>query len=150
MQKSMRGHKVIQLSFLLLANIILLAHAIVPHHHHEDEGLCFFETRCPMDEEACSGENHDTQTAHHEHNQFPSSDQCCLIDNAYAPAINEIKTSCSQHEKCDCRYTLISNILYTCDTCDEPIIHFRQNPSVPHFYSEFIAQSIGLRAPPAC
>ena len=146
----MRRHKVISLSFLLLANIVLLAHAVVLHHHHEDEGLCFFETRCSTDEEACSDENHDSQTAHHEHNQFPSSDQCCFIDNVYALVINEIKSSCSQHEKCDCKHALISNILYTNDVCDDPIIHFRQNPSVLLFYSEFIAQSIGLRAPPVC
>ena len=147
--------RALSLSCLLLANIILLAHAALPHHHHETISICFCDTtHCDNNKETCTHEHHGTETAHHEHTNYPSSDKCCIIDTIYTPAQNNIKTSCHQHEKCDCGkmtvYALVSNNLYTSDFVGDTIFHFRQNPYVPLFYSEFISQSIGLRAPPAC
>ena len=146
--------KAITLSFLLLANIILLAHAAVPHHHHETISICFCDMHGTNCEETCTHEHHDTQTTHHEQHEFPSSDDCCYIDTFYAPTHNNLKTSCHLHEKCECGkmilYALISTSIYTSDFVEDTIIHFRQNPCVQLFYSDFISQSIGLRAPPAC
>jgi len=144
--------KALSLSLLLLANIILLAHAAVPHHHHETICICFCNTPyCEGNKGTCTHEHHDANTTHHENNH---NEQCCSIDTIYTAEYKNIKTSCHVHEKCDCGKTVVyvvpPNSLYTSDFVDETIIHFRQNPDLPLFYSEFISQSIGLRAPPAC
>jgi hypothetical protein len=125
--------KATALSFLLLANTILLIHSAVPHHHHEDIVVCFFNSH----------------TCEHEEDSCP--EKCCIIDNDYTPAENKVKTSCHTHNKCNCGqmlFALISNSLNTPDFIDNIAIHFRQSSYIPLFYSEFISQSVGLRAPP--
>jgi hypothetical protein len=139
--------KAISLSFLLLANIILLAHAAVPHHHHENAGVCFVNTHCEDNEET---HHHDSQTNEHERNNFP--DRCCF-DIAYTHAGNSTKPACRLYKKCDCEqllFSLISNNLNAQSLIDNVGLPFRQNPFVLLFYSEFISYSGGLRAPPAC
>jgi len=138
--------RAISFSFLLLANILLLAHLVVPHHHHEHLSVCFCDFQC-NDIEVC------THTQPHEHEKNSIPQKCCFIDNAYPPANNNIKHTCRPHKNCDCGqvfFALIATPLYTHDFVDDTIIHFRQNPFVPLFYSEFISQSLGLRAPPTC
>ena len=136
---------------LCAANILLVAHIAIPHHHHENAGVCLFDTHCKDSKEAHHHEQHDTHN--HEHERNPFLDKCCIIDDIYAPTHNNIKLTCRFHTSCDCEqtlYALISTPLYTHDFVDDIIVHFRQNPFVPLFFSEFISQSIGLRAPPAC
>ena len=142
--------KTVALSFLFLANAILLAHIAIPHHHHEgEESICLFDTHCQDSKEAHKHEQHGT----HEREGNPSDRKCCIIDNAYTLANNNVKTTCHIHKNCNCGqtlYTLISNSLNTQDFVNYKVIHFRQKPYVPLFYIEFISQSNGLRAPPAC
>ncbi|MDR0795238.1 MAG: hypothetical protein LBE79_04185 [Tannerella sp.] len=146
--------KVISLSLFLLANIILLVHTVIPHHHHANEIICFYDSHCENSQEACANEYQDAQTGHHEHKRNASSEKCCVIDDSYTFTHNNLKTSCHPYKKCDCGkkifYSLISNVFYSSDFVNDPEIHFRQNPFVPLFYSVFISQSIGLRAPPVC
>ena len=141
----MRLKRAISLSFLLVANVIVLAHAIVLHHHHEDTSICFNNSHC----QDCK-ETHDSQT--NDRNSYPG--KCSIIiDDNYTPASNYLNISCHLHNKCDCThilYALISTTLYTGDFVADLIIHFRQNPFIPLFYSDFISQSLGLRAPPVC
>ena len=124
------------LSFLLLANIILLVHAVVPHHNHEDIGICFINF---------------SHSCEHEENSYP--EKCCIIDNDYTPAENKIKTSCHIHAKCNCGQILSAPVLtslYIHNFVNDTQIDFRQNFYVPLFYSEHISLSTGLRAPPIC
>ena len=144
--------KALSLLLLLLANIILLAHAAVPHHYHETLSICFCHTPyCEDNKGTCTHEHHNAENNHNENNH---NEQCCSIDTIYTAGYKNIKTSCHVHDKCDCGktvvYALIPNSLYTSDFIDDTIIHFRQNPNIPLFFSDFISQSIGLRAPPAC
>ena len=136
--------RAISFSFLLLANILVLAHVFISHHHHHDEIEACVVPHCE-DAHHC----HEHQQHEHENNHFP--DKCCI--DIYPPANNNIKHTCRSHKNCDCGqvfFALIATPLYTHDFVDDTIIHFRQNPFVPLFYSEFISQSLGLRAPPAC
>ena len=138
--------RAIPLSFLLFANVILLAYLVVPHHHHEKTGACFADFLCKDGNE----KHHHEPTNKHEKNSFP--EQCCF--DVYVLTGNNTKPACRFHKKCDCGhhlpYATILTTLYTCDFVDDTVIYFRQNPFVPLFYSEFISQSIGLRAPPVC
>jgi hypothetical protein len=134
--------RAISFSFLLLANVFLLAHVVIFHRHHEEAGAGLIHSHCTDNEKAC----------HHEHEHPFSSDRCCIVDNVYAPARNIVKTSCRSHTNCDCKvlYALISTPLYINDFVDDIQIHFPKNPFVPVFYTKFVSQSIGLRAPPVC
>jgi hypothetical protein len=119
--------KAIPLFFLLLANVVMLAHVAVHHDpKHRD-------------------------SYYHEHQGNSSPNTCCI--DIYIHVSNSIKSSCRLHKKCDCEqvvYALPFNAaLNAQDFVDETIIHFRKNPYVLLFYSEFISQSIGLRAPPS-
>ena len=136
---------------LWAANIVLVAHIAIPHHHHGNVEICFFHTHCKDSKEAHHHEQHDTHN--HEHEGNPLSDKCCIIDHVYFASHNNIKIACRAHTNCDCGqmlYALISKTLSIQDFVDDTEIHFRQNPYAPLFYSEFISQSNGLRAPPAC
>ena len=139
--------RAISLSFLLLANMIMLAHVLISHHHHEKTGVCFINFHGKDCKEA---HQHDSQTRGNESN--PVSNRCCF-DNIYPPEKNDLKNTCRLHKKCDCGqvlYILISNTLDTRTFVDDTVIHFRQNPFVPLFYADYISQSLGLIAPPVC
>jgi len=143
--------KIVCFTALWIANILLVAHIAIPHHHHENVGICFFNTHCTDSKEAHHHKKNDTHN--HEHEGNPFSEKCCIIDNVYFSTQNNIKIACRSHTNCNCGqtlYALISETLHIHDFVDDIVIHFRQNPYVPLFYSEFISQSIGLRAPPAC
>lgn len=130
--------RIICLSILLFANIILLVHVAVPHHGHGNLEICFSDHH----------EHSDSQTQEHESSAFPHH---CCIDHFYQPAHNSVKITCRSHTNCDCGqtlYALIPNALYRADFVDKTQIHCRQNPYVPLFYSDFVSRSIGLRAPP--
>ena len=60
------------LFFILLANIILLAHAAIPHHHHKGQ-VCIEKSHCEAD---CESHEHDATKNDHEHN---SNNQCCVL-----------------------------------------------------------------------
>ena len=151
MKLTIMSKKIVCISALLLANVLLLAHAVIPHHHHqEDAVVCFLDTHYEDCEEAHSHEQCDNQIYKHE--TPPVSERCCIVDNVYIHADNNIKTTSRSHTTGDCGqilYVLILNDLDIQGFIANTIRHLRQNPYVPLFYSEFIAQSIGLRAPPA-
>jgi len=140
--------RVISLSFILFANINLLVHLVIPHHHHEKTGVCFIESHCKDCKEA-----HRNCSPTHEDESNPVSKRCC-IDNVFPPEPNDVNTTCRLHKKCDCGhvllFALIPNTLNTLDFVDDTVIHFRQNPYVPLSYADYISQSLGLRAPPVC
>jgi len=123
--------RAVSFAFLLIANVIMLAHAVEHHHHHDDGGLCI-EALCNDCEEA----------------QYP--EQCCF--DVYVPANKSQKTPCRSHKKCLCEhhllYIAILTPLYTHNFVDDTVIHFRQNPYVPLLYFEYVSKSRGLRAPP--
>ena len=123
--------KAIALSALLCVNVAILAHAAVPHRHHEVAGACFFNAHC----EDCN----------YEHRE--------LADNAYTPANKCTKNVRYAHISCDCGQTLYAITHKNTDAQDftpHTITHFWQKPDVPSLYSAFVASSVGLRAPPAC
>jgi hypothetical protein len=135
--------KAISLSFLLFANVMMLAHGAIPHHHYEQAEVCFFDSH----RKDCKEEHN------HEHEKNLKFNTCC-IDNVYTRDHSNAKTPCRLHKKCSCEQVLyalpLNAALSAQDFVDETITHFRQNSYVLLFYSEFISQSMGLRAPPSC
>ena len=137
--------KAIALTFILLANIILLAHAVIPHHEHDNMLICLFDSHC--------GEydaTHSDSDCDHHHNQA-CSDRCCLIDNIFDPSDNKEKTICQMPLRYDCQhplYLLTSNSLALQVLFDNTLLLFLFAPFIDTCHIDFISQSLGLRAPP--
>ena len=132
------------LTALWIANILLLAHAAIPHHYHENTGVCFV-LHCKDSKEPHRHEYSDFHTHQHEGN--PHSEEC-YVDDVYTAA-NKKNAYCS-HSNCDCGtafYSLFSNNLSIKNFIDSKHSTFFK-PYLLSDYTDYITQSLGLRAPP--
>jgi len=138
--------KAISLSFLLLANVVMLAHLVVFHHHDNQ----ITATSCAAYQEHYCSEN----TEQHHCHDTKNTGKCCVNENCplstpftKADDFKQIKPVFNNFD------FIIINIFPTyqiTQITDLVGLPFRQKPYLPLFYSEFISQSMGLRAPPAC
>ena len=142
----MRLKKAISLFFLLLANVIILVHIAIPHIHHSNTVVCFGVTHCEEHDEAHS---HSHDTGCHTHDDGEGLEECPLKEQ-YVRFENI--TSLADYGLHNVQYPVLFlfAINLVVEITDLEGLPFRQNPYVPLFYSEFISQSIGLRAPPVC
>lgn len=130
--------------FLLLANLVLLAHAFIPHHHHDDI-ICLASSHCQSAEHG----HHFCANPHHGHDSQRSTDCCSLKQTVILPA---------GQGKSDCRYVTTHNhhsgdfqaaILQ--QSCCLPLVeqNLSLRPAVPvQFYDRYQNSSLRLRAPP--
>ena len=147
--------KAIALSFLFLANTMILVHAVIPHHHHD--GLTFMLTGVHQRHD-CNSHND-----HHNCNDAQSGKNCnyplcdgniedCALATIYVRFGNDRPSS--QLHDFDFELLPCIFILFFEDfehpIADDVGLPFRQNPLVPSQYPEYISQSLGLRAPPVC
>jgi hypothetical protein len=129
------------LIFLLLADIIILAHAFVPHceyntmpiplsvvvHHIENDSHC------------CSA-----QAQHHSSEE----DDDCLLTHPYL-RIEENEITAAEFILPYHLFSFIDvNSLIT--TADSGFLSLQYKPYLLHHYCTFAVKSIGLRAPPVC
>jgi len=133
--------------FILLASIVILAHAIVPHHHHKSQ-VCVENKHCQNDSLA---HNHSTSEHNHEHDGSNETENCILKQIVVIPS-----NSNRQDFKC-----------LGCDTNHSPFADFHavlfenefisfapktisiaQIPLISSSHSNFVSNSLGLRAPP--
>lgn len=139
--------KVIALSILLLANIVLLAHAFVPHHHHENIPFCI-GLHC-IDSNLAHDSSSDCDPNNHKGNDSSGD---CLIDNVYTRITNDRQVVDSS----DNDYIQLPHfLLLFCSDCCIRISNTegRQIELKPYLYSYhtlFLTRSLGLRAPPVC
>ena len=140
--------KAAALSFLFLAVTIMMAHVIIPHHHHD--GLVFFMAT------ACHDRNCNSHDAQSEDDScdYPlchDGIENCELATIYVKFDSDWRLL--QLHDCDfkllpCIFTLFS------DDHTPPLdidigLPFRQNPYLLSL-TEYIFQSYGLRAPPVC
>ena len=131
---------------------MILAHTVIPHHHHENDGVCLINSHCKYSKEVLNHEHHNipNHLCECEGNPF---ENYCFIDYIFIPAYNHsIKSAvCQIHSKCNCDHvleTLILNSLNTHDFVDKTLIPFQQKPYTLDCHTDYISQSLGLRAPP--
>lgn len=129
-----------------MANIILLAHAVIPHHYHESS-VCIEKIICPN----CDAHQHEISQKDCNHHDENSSKSCALKQVVFLP-VNQ--------EKQDFKWVTFSNksyqpngfhsILFSCEFIQfvPGIISDAQIASKTTSYSNFISASKGLRAPP--
>ena len=130
----MSKKRVLSLSFLLFASMLILAHAVIPHHHHDGIPIV-----AAHQEDDSNQPNHETE-------------ENWLLTIVKVRMGND-KQMC-QSFYFDFRFLPYSLTLFSDNQTphfkDDIVLPFRYHPYILHFYTGFIARAIGLRAPPVC
>ena len=134
--------RAIAISFLMLATITIVAHAVIPHHHHAQIPVAFATAHHHDTHEHDSTHNCDCNT--HEHCNFED----CLLFNTIVRANNETQIK----QFTDFAYAALPlfSVYSTPDIDNAFGLPFRQKPYLISYLTEYISQSLGLRAPPVC
>jgi hypothetical protein len=133
-------------AFLMLANILLLAHAVVPHHHHNHQ-VCFVNSHCNHDDPT---HEHDRNRDSHSHDGENNHDNCVL---------KEPVAVFSNQWKIDLKITDITDRtgaddFHNCALCDGTefqcflLSSFIYELNTGSSYPSLVSSSLGLRAPP--
>ncbi|NQU33935.1 MAG: hypothetical protein HQ521_11920 [Bacteroidetes bacterium] len=139
-------NKIISISFVVVANILLLANLVIPHHHHESE-ICVDVSHCESD----NVKHDDSSTKHdHDHDSTSKTDHCAL-NQVYIVATDNVKQdyssfifSCSNYELSD-----YLALLFHDESQESQLdITFNEYHYSLNSYYNFISTSKGLRAPP--
>lgn len=131
-------------SFIILANFVLLAHAVLPHHHHQSV-VCVESSHCQNDNNA---HTHNTPEDTHQHDGNTSTH--CILKQAVIVSSNQGKNETdlvfnahypSLHLHFNLPYTGTEDII--------PIFRIIAFVTDISFsFSSYITTSLGLRAPP--
>ncbi len=140
--------KSVSFLFIIVANLILLAHALIPHHHHNLE-VCLNADECSFHNDFQSQNQEDKD---HKHNHNHSSDtECCVLKQAVVIPTNFDKLKTSFFD-----YKILHNTFYDCQLDFLKVkfdLYFQdfKNKAAP-FEEQLYTQSVniyfGLRAPP--
>jgi hypothetical protein len=139
--------KITAYSFILLANIVLLAHAVVPHHHHETQ-VCIEKTHCETDFEAHKHQpNEENHKHNHEHDGNNGS--LCVLKQAIVLPVHQSRqldgcSDCSDNHNHD--FFIFSDFGYVDLQPDFEVVTYI--PEFSSFLISFVTTSHGLRAPP--
>lgn len=133
--------KTLAISFLLLANLVFLAHAMVPHHHHGN-ATCFATSHCDSDEMY----NHNE--AEHEHDHSDSS-LCRVLQDVVPSEANNQKIKIEVNDFQLLLLTILPQpTQLTNIDCTE--VFLTPDGYDLSLYESLIVSSQGLRAPPVC
>ena len=143
--------KIAVISLLLLANICLLAHSVIPHHHHNRAIVSLFNSVCAsvhrIHDHSDEASGHGLSTAH-QHDGRDTDE--CFIDNTFTLVERQAAASVTSIEK--------SIPLLLLFFCSEPVsaiyddanLPFRHRPYLAAAQSQYVSRILGLRAPPVC
>ncbi|MGE0077922.1 MAG: DUF6769 family protein [Bacteroidales bacterium] len=138
----------IAFTIILLANVMLLVHSLMPHHHHNGV-VCFTESHSQC---SCNSNNHSNDCGTH-HSSNGDDSGCCVVKQDYLVPSDEIgkTTRCVVHEI----NTKISNWFIPLLTSSVELQVIYEIKFKFHFfddfplYSCFIDSGLSLRAPPS-
>jgi hypothetical protein len=150
---------------IMLANILILAHAVVPHHHHNKMFVAIVNV---LDDNARDLFNHEHSHSHHHdgNNQtdnpahhHDSGTEDCLMYEAEAAAA--LKNQTDDEGKCTIAPSQNSDdgmqiLLYAIGLYELTLHstnsddHVWRRPYVIRGHSDYVARAKGLRAPPTC
>ena len=130
---------------MLLANLVLLAHAVVPHHHHHEQ-VCINNTCCRED---VMDHEHNTPEHNHQHDGGKNTAACVLKQEVVLPS-NQGRQECdfvnsTDNHSYDFLFTLFNSGAET----GIPDFHtVASTPDITFSYSVHVTNSSGSRAPP--
>ena len=148
--------KAITLSFLLLANIIILVHTFVPHHRHNQISFTLDASSGKLCDDAtyeycCDDDIMITQQEGNSHHHHHTLKECVLESATTFTRINDNKRTFQLFN-----FNLLS-VLFSLPSehslfriTDNVGAPFRQKPYLQFYYIEYLSLSLGLRAPPIC
>jgi hypothetical protein len=131
--------------FLVSVNLILLAHAVFPHHHHNLQAY-LFEEHCVDDSVA---HNHDAGNQKHEHGENENLLDCLLYKGVTIPSNNfrcDGHNSISSIGNYDFHPILLNSNIFIQDNLALPS---NSPPDInTSLFFVYVSQCFGLRAPP--
>ena len=133
--------------FVLLANMVMLAHAVIPHHHH---------TEAPIEIAVeCTDTNHEEHT-HHERIPFCDDDHeqgeiaPCILTAAMLTPNNQFRYNTSLEQISTSDILLFTLLVFNYNAIADDIPNaVAEIENIP-LYSRLLVSSQGLRAPPVC
>ena len=140
--------KTIAVASIMLASIVLLAHAIVPHHHH-NKHVCLVKSHCTNDN---NKDEHGSTDKSHSHDGENNPDHCVLKESE-AVLSDQWKSNFKFENNRSDRSGLDDYHYNLLNSSTEFVIHFlfsyihERHPDCS--FSALITTSPGLRAPPS-
>lgn len=135
--------------FILLANIAILAHAVVPHHHHNKVFAAIVNV---LDDDAQKALNHSHDSERHHHD--PNSEECAINETVVAAVFRLQKDNSLDSGSFDfgCQFDLFSADIVVGMAASELLgsLPFVPKPYIAGSHLDYVARAIGLRAPPIC
>ena len=137
--------KITATSFLFLAWTVLLALALIPHHHHREQ-VCMTRSHCSHDTNPLSSGT----TGHdHHHDGDNHSGSCFLMEGMPVLAYHDqFVHGRSFHDGADHPVHGFPSTVHPVIDFPEPTPCFQDRALIPLF-SSYVYSSLGLRAPPA-
>lgn len=126
--------------------MLILAHAVVPHHHHNKFVAAVINI---LDDDAQKALNHSHDESTHHHGDNPED---CAINETVAAAAFKLQKDSNRNSD----YGLPLIDLFTTEILGTDVpepdrnLLFVLNPYVASIHTDYVAYSIGLRAPPVC
>lgn len=134
--------RVLHISFTALATLMFMAHAVVPHHHHDQVQVCFAHD--------IAQESHEENCSHDTPNE-KSGERCFLATAdievpcsrllSYSPPVDWVfMTCCTEMAECQHSFKVESRVVV------DP--SFRVDGDT--FYIVYVCRTLCLRASPIC
>lgn len=141
--------RAVSISFILLASIMILAHAVVPHHHHNKVFAAIVNV---LDDESCNlfSHSHNPESHHHD-----SDSEDCAINDTVVCAGARLQKDLSLNNldiSFDFQPDLFAVEISGIHVADAPVKLLPDLPT-PYLASaglDYYARALGLRAPPVC
>lgn len=150
--------RIVSILLIIPAVCIILAHAVIPHHHHNDQ-VCFDVQNC-HETHACPSEQHahDLNCGIPYNEDLPkeseSSDCCFLQENlVFHPGPQRLELTCPSlkvNYYQGIQFVVLTIALHTGQIHLPDMLPFRQKPFITTHSAKFAASTPGLRAPPSC
>lgn len=137
--------------FLLLANLALLAHTVIPHHHPDAHHIYICDLVPAEDANNSQCAHHDMDGQDHGANGL--GDDCILnglyirVASGHHSSLGEDHPSYDTADGSPSIYSIVNPSTVRRDEGGRP---FRHRPFLLSSYSRYITSSLGLRAPPVC
>lgn len=143
--------------FVLIATCLLVAHAALPHHHHNKIPVALinaFDHDAEKHFDLQHNHHRDTDATSHHHD---NGDEECFASEAQLPsALKALTAIITPHS--DYKHLLGGAVKAIVDGANlASTIHlflnshyFRHKPYLAHLHTTIVAHATGLRAPPIC
>jgi hypothetical protein len=135
--------KRIAILFVLLANIILLAHAVLPHHYHE-KLFCIESTHCTEDATI-----HTQNSTEHNHQHDGTDNTTCVLNQVVIILPNQGRIL-NEFENCTdtCNHNFYITAPFEYPHLQSLPAIVSTVPKLNLFFTTFVSPTLGLRAPP--